>query len=693
MPQPHSLPPVFADVVVPRRLATAFTYVIPDRLRGRVQVGSRVRVPLGPSSVQGLIVALSQTAQWAGRRSARGAARPAFREIAELLDDQPDREADRRLLDLAKEVSAYYLAPLGQCLRLILPPARPSRGATSPASEPLESPPAPPAAPAITLGGELMLTPDERPAWWTEFMAAATGPAHKAFLWVAPFSRRRRGLLDAVSAVRAQQRSMLILAPDLARARLLWSDVEARWPGEAVLLHGGLKSAEHANAWQRIRSGEIRLVVGTRSSVFAPLARVGLIWLDDEQEELFKEEQAPHYHAREVAWMRARQEPCALILGSAGPTLETWRTFAQTTAAPLPLSPTPAPRPLVQVVDLRGYPMGTLLTDPLIAAIRDNLAARSGVLLFVNRKGFASALLCRECGQALSCEGCRVPLTYFRQTSRLHCRYCGLTTAPPDTCPSCQSTKLEPIGAGTERLEDHMRRLFPEAKLARLDREAARTSSRTDAVRRLFELGELDLLIGTKLLFMGAPLSRVGLVGIVYADALLHRPDFRAAERTFHALSQAIETAASGREPARVIVQTALPQHHAYAALETGDLARFYDQELVFRQALAYPPFARVIGLSVSSPQERAAQEMAEHWADQIRQLQLKQESLRSLTVLGPMPGAPPFLRKRYRWQIVVKAEQGEAASAAVRLSLEQLEKHRKKSRLKLDVTVDPLEL
>jgi primosomal protein N' (replication factor Y) len=252
---------------------------------------------------------------------------------------------------------------------------------------------------------------------------------------------------------------------------------------------------------------------------------------------------------------------------------------------------------------------------------------------------------------------------------------------------------LELIGTGTERLEEHIRRLFPDARIARLDREAARTASRTDAIRRLFALGELDLLIGTKLLFTGPALPGLGLVGVIYADALLHRPDFRAAERTFHALSQAIEAAASGTEPGRVIIQTALPSHHAFAALATGELVRFYHQETLFRQALNYPPQARLVRLMAAAPQDHTARNLAERCAETIRRLSCTQEALRPVTLLGPTPASPSYLRKRYRWQLLVKAEDQAAASLIVRLSLEALGKIRRKNSEKLDVNVDPLEL
>lgn len=679
---------------MPRRLTTAFTYVIPERLRERVRIGSRVRVPLGPATVQGLIVSLSQTARWGETPGTRKGARPAFREIADLLDDESGSAADRILLELAKQVSDYYLAPLGQCLRLILPPLHRASGALSSetgGNADTETVPGP-LAPVASAAAEGAC----HPPWWPAFLEALDRSTHDAFLWTVPLPQRRAGLLAAIAAICARGRSVLVLAPDSARAQSVHREIRARWSGEALLLHGGLKTAEYARTWQRIRAGGVRLVVGTRSTIFAPMAELGLIWIENEQDDLYKEEQAPHYHAREVAWMRARQQSALLIFGTSSPSLETW--WALTRKKPPSEAtcfgpPGVSTRPSIQLGDLRAYPSGTLLTEPLMAAIGDCLARRAGVLLFVNRKGFASSLLCRDCGGSFTCESCRVPLAYFRQTARLLCRWCGATASLPEMCPACQSTKLEPIGTGTERLEEHIHRLFPGARIARLDREAARTSTRTDAIRRLFALGELDILIGTKLLFTGSPLPSVGLVGIIYADALLHRPDFRAAERTFHAMAQAVEAVSSEPAPGQVLIQTALPSHHAYTALATGNLGTFYEQELAFRQALSYPPQACLIRLSVAGPHDTTAHELAERWAETIRRLQLKQDALRGITILGPTPAVPPYLRKRYRWQLLVKAEQRDAASLAVRLSLEELQNKRRKSSVKIDVTVDPLEV
>ncbi|MBI5855163.1 MAG: primosomal protein N' [Nitrospirae bacterium] len=680
-------------MVVPRRLANAFTYVIPDRLRGRLYVGSRVRVPLGPTTVQGLIVSLSQTALWSGRRGTRPGRAPAFREISEVLDEGAGQDTDRNLLALAQQVADHYVAPLGQCLRLILPPAPLSRAAkqtpavSSGASQQDETAWAGPDDPLS------MLT--ERPAWWNGFLEALTRSAHAAFLSTGPAALRLPQLIDAMAAAQARGRTVLVITPDVSRALLILSKARVRWPQESVLLHGGLKAAEYSQAWHRIRAGDARIVIGTRSSVFAPLADLGLIWVEDEQDDLLKEEQAPYYHAREVAWMRARRQSCTLVLGSVSPSVETWQALTPSpppAAASIAKPPQTSLHPAVRLVVLRCYPAGTLLTDPLVAAIRDTLARRTGVMLFVNRKGFASALLCRDCGTSLSCSACHISLTYYRQTARLLCRVCGSAAPLPDTCPACSSTKLEPIGTGTERLEDHVRRLFPEARIARLERDAASTELRTDAIRRLFAVRELDILIGTKLLFSGSPRPAVGLVGMVYADALLHRPDFRAAERTFHVVAQAIE-AASGTEAGAVVIQTSLPTHHAFTALAAHEPSRFYDQELVFREALGYPPYARLIRLSIASPSEAAAQETAERWVDVIRRLQHKQETLRSVSVLGPIPASPPYFRKRHRWHLVVKSEAPDAASLAVRLSMEQMESGRRKSSLKLQIEVDPLDL
>ncbi|MBI5776374.1 MAG: primosomal protein N', partial [Nitrospirae bacterium] len=351
-------------------------------------------------------------------------------------------------------------------------------------------------------------------------------------------------------------------------------------------------------------------------------------------------------------------------------------------------TPAPAPRAAVHLVDLRQTPPRTLLAEPMLAGIRTTLEAKTGAILFANRKGFASALHCRDCGASPCCAHCSVSLTLYKRANRLACRYCGATEPIPEICPSCRSPRIEPVGSGTERLEEELRRLFPGARIGRLDRDTARTPEQAARLRNGIAAGELDLLIGTQLLFQDMPIQAVGFVGIPYADAGLHRPDFRSAERTYHARLDAVGLA---RTDGLVVLQTILPDHHVIASVAKDEPARFYEQELAFRRALGYPPFAHLISLCVSGKTDAAVRTAAERWAAAVKEHGKKNSG--AVTVLGPIPASVERVRGRHRRQILVKSADADAARHSVKATLEKIEAGKEHRGLKFDVTVDPIEL
>ncbi|RJQ48778.1 MAG: primosomal protein N' [Gammaproteobacteria bacterium] len=463
-----------------------------------------------------------------------------------------------------------------------------------------------------------------------------------------------------------------------------------RWPDQVALFHSGLSPAVRTEVWREMQSGRLRIVVGTRSAIFAPLPSLGLVCVDQEDDASLKEEQEPRYHARDVARMRAAQHRARLILGSSHPSLETWQDCGESRA--LTWQP---PAPHIEVVDMRRQPYGTLLSTGLVDGIRAALDAGSRAVLFLNRKGFSTALLCRDCGQALRCPDCTVAFTYFRKAATLACRYCGLSRALPDVCPACQAARLEPVGSGTERLEEMLRRQFPGAVLTRLDRERARTPAKAEALRQEAAAGRWDILIGTQMLFQGSPLPPVGFVGVPQADDGLHVADFRAAERTYHALRDAADLALPAASGGRVVVQSHMPDHHAIAAVAGGLPALFYEQEMIFRQALGYPPSAHLISLRVSGQEAERVQQAAKRWARLLLAAIAAGVPGRhaQTTVLGPVPASHAQLRGRHRWQLLVKAGQADAGREAVKTTLEKLERTDRKGGLKFEVDVDPVEM
>ena len=768
----------YADVLVPRRLDYPFTYRIPISLLGQIGIGSRVLVPFGPSTIEGVVVAFR--IEPPGSSEGTAGTSPSLREIIQLLGDAAEA-LPPDLLDLTRLLAERYIAPWGQCLRMILPPPPPRRAPTrfviteagrAALQEPegrnkpagrvrlpaiarellamLNVKPKGASLPTLrkTIPGPVTATltsltrrgllseqapeggirrssrarrpsaetagdgpallsdqpaqssapfPDLSEAWGT-LQAALEKPKHVTFLLQASADDRMDSFVRAAGLALTRQRSVLLIAPETARASAFFEQTHRLWGSRVAFWHGGLAPAARADLWRRIRSGSITVLVGTRSAVFTPMTSLGLLCVDEEDSPSLKEEQAPRYHAREVAWMRAQQANAVLLLGSSHPAVE---TLARNEVDRLPSLGAPAGRgspPTIVTVDIRRQPYGTFLSEPMIAGIRAAIETRSGAVLFLNRKGFAPALQCRDCGQGLECRNCRVTLTFYRRAGLLTCHYCGASYPLPDACPSCHAVKLEPSGFGTEQLEEEVRRLFRDALILRLDGDTAGTPARAEAIRREAASGNVDILIGTQMLFQGSPLPLAGFVGLPYADAGLHRPDFRAAERTYHTILDAVGMARTGNDGGTVVLQTYLPTHHALAAVVSNNPGAFYEQELASRQALGYPPFAHLISLHISGKHEGRVRESAQKWAAMLAVATARSKDARgSITILGPIPAATARVRGRHRWQLLVKSTDGEMARQAIRSSFKSLEEGTRRGRgpsgIKFDVDVDPVEM
>ncbi len=468
-------------------------------------------------------------------------------------------------------------------------------------------------------------------------------------------------------------------------------------------LHSAIPDEQKANIWHQIREDEVSVVVGTRSAVFLPLHSIGLIWIDREEDSALKEPMEPRYHARDVAWMRAQEEQALLVLASAHLSLE---AMAQ---APEHLLRAPVRRdtaPHIEVVDLRRHDRTVLLSPTLVQAMREANARQAGLLLFLNRKAYAGALICRDCGQVPRCRSCSVALAYSRQKGSVFCHYCGAADAIPDLCHACGGPRLQPIGEGTERLEEEVKRQFPLARVLRVDGETMRRSKDAAAIWKQIHRREWDVLIGTQLLLRDDVVPRVGLVGVVQADAGLSLPDFRAAERTYHLLLDASTLVAPRETGGRLIIQSYLPAHHVIEAVVQQEEGRFRTEELAHRAALGFPPLLRLIALHISGPAEGSVEQAAQAWADRLRgpakgahtwsqdgQADQAIGQINGLTVLGPVLSPVARVRGRYRRQILVKSADGTGAVEAVRSTLADLETAYRPRQVKFDVDVDPIDM
>jgi primosomal protein N' (replication factor Y) (superfamily II helicase) len=470
--------------------------------------------------------------------------------------------------------------------------------------------------------------------------------------------------LGAIEAALARGRTAIVLVPEIALTLWVGRLVRARFGARVAILHSGLPDVERAREWWRVRNGEARVVVGTRSAVFAPLENLGLIIVDEEQESAYKQEETPRYHGRDVAVYRARLEGAVALLGSATPSLETYHNARGGKYRLIELTQRVANRPLaeVRIIDLREEfrrsGRAAPFSEPLRAAIALRLEEKTQAMILINRRGYSWSLLCRSCGAFVQCQNCSIALTYHKKRQRLVCHYCNFSIHPPKECPKCHSEYLYFVGDGAERVEEYLREQFPQARVARLDRDTVRTKREFQQVLGAFAKSEIDVLVGTQMVAKGHDFQRVTLVGVVAADLALGRPDFRAAERTFQLLTQVAGRAGRGELSGQVLVETYYPEHYAIQYARQQDYASFYEREAQFRQMLHYPPFAALASVLI---RDRKI-ENAIRWSRALASYFERFEN-GAVKILGPAAAPLARLRQDYRFQFILKSRQRAALS------------------------------
>lgn len=754
--------PVFADVIVPRHVTKTFTYLVPPALISRIGVGQRVVVPFGRTTLEGAVVGLT-------RNLPNGVSLSQLKAITSLTEGDGLSGFSRGMFELSRQVAEEYIAPWGQCLRLVAPTTR--------------AVPQPKWCYVVTPEGRLALEQGRCPEVYVPLLkriarrksglsastiqAARQGADRQAlaFLeaqqWIlkseAAVSKRPTRLRDEKEAPELAAGELFPLpAPDsevvqriqallsagqprrilidgvlgfrvgiMARAAQLALDggrsaliiigevVRAQWLAQVLRTVTKLPvtlQARRLSGADEDSSGSTtpQIVVGTRSAIFYPLRSAGLIWVDGEEDSAMKEPQEPHYHVRKVAWMRAQQEDALLVYGSAHPSLEVIDTgeierFAQKREADS--------FPSIELIDMSREFGGLPFSPPLLAALRATLLEQDRAILFLNRRGYAGALVCRDCGWVPRCPSCAVAFAYYRESARLACRYCGRKEALPETCAACGASRLSPIGEGTERIEQEARRLFPEARIIRADRDTLRGVAATRQLWQQVRASTWDILIGTQTLFQREPVPLVGLVGIIDADSGLHLPDFRAAERTHQLLVDAVNLAKPAPLGGRVIVQTSLPNHHVMQAIVARDPARFYNEEIQARRLLGYPPVQHLIYLTVSGKDRRLTESAAQRWVSELHKiLSIRPTATVSgsasvqpglsavpqshgIVVLGPVAAVGVGPAGVHGWHIMVKGGDRTAMRDGVRRSLETMERAYPGRTFKFSVDVDPIDM
>jgi primosomal protein N' (replication factor Y) (superfamily II helicase) len=477
--------------------------------------------------------------------------------------------------------------------------------------------------------------------------------------------------LAGMRSVLAAGRSAILLVPEIGLTPAVAADLHQIFGDEVAILHSALTHRERAEQWHRIKRGEARMVVGTRSAVFAPVSDLALIIVDEEHDASYKQEETPRYHARDVAVMRAKMANAVVVLGSATPSLESYFNAKKDKYALIELPDRVEQRPLpeVEIVDMRQEFQETgheqVISRKLAAEIKGRLDRKEQVMVLLNRRGYSPVVLCRTCGKKLECANCAIALTHHKREHKMVCHYCGYTAPVPKACVHCASEYVYFLGTGSEKLEELLHGMFPQARIARLDRDTVRGHEDFERTLNALSEGELDLLVGTQMIAKGHDIHGVTLVGVVGADVALGLPDFRAAERTFQLLTQVAGRAGRGHSPGKVILQTYFQDHYAVQYAARHDFIGFYEKELRFRSWMHYPPYSALANVLVRSDKLDEALRwsgLLGKWFDSTRH-----EDVR---VLGPAAAPILRLKRDYRYHFVLKSPSREKLNTALRFLL-----------------------
>jgi len=710
VPEAPPLPPEVAHVALPVPLRQTFTYRVPPALRGRVRPGVRVRVPFGARKLVGVCVSVEPeapppppalapapapapaTPTLFGDISApapAAAPRGAWKDVEKVLDAAPALSA--ALLELTRFVAEYYRCSWGEALEAALPGSVKRRirkdAPAAPAADTVAAAPSPhgdaPGGPETAL--EATFSPEKAPEPTREQIDALevvlglvrAGRFGTALVHGVTGSGKTEVYMRAIEETVALGRSAILLVPEIALTPQTQARLKARFQ-DVALLHSMQGDAERARQWESVRAGRVRVVIGPRSAVFAPVTALGLIVVDEEHDGSFKQQDnPPRYHARDVAVVRARLEGAVAVLGSATPSLESYRNAQEGRYRALRLMEraTRARLPAVEVVDLRdeakqvdGFPF---ISRRLAQVLGEALARREQAILFLNRRGFATFLQCRSCKHVLTCKACDVALTFHKGLAIAACHYCESQEPPPRRCPTCLSGEVQYFGLGTERVEEEVRRRFPAARVERVDSDSVTDTAALEGILARFGALETDILIGTQMVAKGLDFPRVTVVGVISADTAINLPDFRAAERTFQLVSQVTGRAGRAELPGVAVVQTFSPDHPAVLSAVRHDSTGFLQGEMKHREKLGYPPFTRLVRLVVSGPDEaetaRAAETVAgalRFGVDQAREADAAASppvTREPARILGPAPAPISSIRGRHRFVILVKGKDRKA--------------------------------
>ncbi|MEI5906121.1 primosomal protein N' [Bacillus spongiae] len=496
--------------------------------------------------------------------------------------------------------------------------------------------------------------------------------------------------LQSIQRVLNEGKEAIVLVPEISLTPQMVHRFKGRFGDDVAVLHSGLSVGEKYDEWRKIQRKEVKVVVGARSAIYAPFENLGIIIIDEEHETSYKQEESPRYHAREVAIQRAKRYQCPVILGSATPSLESFARAKKNvyTLLSLPSRMNNQPLPSVAIVDMRDELREgnrSMFSRELFEKLQDRLEKKQQTVLFLNRRGYSSFIMCRDCGYVLQCPHCDISLTYHRSSNNMKCHYCGFETSVPKTCPDCQGEHIRYFGTGTQKVEEELTKLLPQAKIIRMDVDTTSRKGAHEKLLKAFAEGKADILLGTQMIAKGLDFPNITLVGVLSADTMLHLPDFRAAEKTFQLLTQVSGRAGRHELPGEVIIQTYTPEHYSVQLASKQDYDAFYEQEMRMRKMASYPPYYYLALVNVTHEDLLKVVDSADRMTKFISS-RLSDEAI----VLGPSASPIPRINNRYRYQCLIKYKREPRLSATLKSLIEQFQSQVASDGLTISIDMNP---
>ena len=656
---------MYADIQFPIN-AEAFTYIVPDELASVIKIGSRVEAPFKRGKKVGIVTGF-------GRKPKDPAIK--MKEIKSLLDEEPF--LPENILALIKWVSQYYMAPSGLALKNIVPSAFfTGKKAGTPRITYELSP---------IKKNSFKLMPEQARA-----LDEINGADEGVFLLHGVTgSGKTEVYMNAVRSL-PKGKEALVLVPEIAITGQMIDRFRSNFGDDVVFYHSGISVGERITQWKKMRDGEVKIVIGVRSAVFAPFRNLGLIVVDEEQETSYKQFEGVRYSARDVALARAQLENIKVVLGSATPSMEAYHAAQNNKFRYLELTERVSDRkmPEVEIIDMTKEPKDTFsFSTKLIESLKENASKKMQSLVMLNRRGYSPFFMCPDCGYTYKCPSCSISLIYHKDTNTLNCHYCGSHLLPKDLCPECKGTGIKCLGTGTQRIEEELIDLIPGLTFQRMDRDTTKKKLSHYRMVKDMEEKKIDILLGTQMVAKGHDFPDVALSAVVSADITMNMPDFRSGERAFQLFTQLAGRAGRGDIAGKAYIQTYEPEHYVFDYVKKHDYKGFFQNEIKMRRELSYPPFGKLIRVIFYFRTKDAAKRITKDIANRIKRIS---PQMKGVEVLGPAPAPVEKIRNLWRWHIILKGKNSKSLRHAASAILDRI---RDIKELKTDIDVDPINL